>query len=53
MLKIKCKISKNSSVGNVGKKKCPFLEKSNFFEEKMLKTAFFAIDKIYNYEILF
>jgi len=28
------------------------LEKSNFFEEKMLKIALFAIDKIYNYEIL-
>lgn len=52
MLKIKCSICKNSSVGNVGKKNAPFLEKSNFFEEKMLKIALFAIDKIYNYEIL-
>ena len=41
MLKIKCRICKNSSVGNVGKKKCPFLEKSNFFEEKNAENSFF------------
>ena len=53
MLKIKCNVCKNALVGNVGKKNAPFLKKVTFFEEKMLKTAFFAIDKIYNYEILF
>ena len=47
MLKIKCRICKNGSVGNVGKKKCPFLEKSYFFFKKMLKTPLFVIDKTY------
>ena len=34
MLKIKYRISKNSSVGNVGKKNAPFWEKVTFFQKK-------------------
>ena len=31
----------------MSEKKCPFLEKSNFFSAKMKKITFFVIDKIY------
>jgi len=41
MLKIKCRICKNSSVGNVGKKNTLFWEKVTFFSKKMEKTFFF------------
>lgn len=47
MLKIKCRICKNGSVGNVGKKNAPFWKKVTFFSKKMLKTPLFVIDKIY------
>ena len=34
MLKIKCRVSKNSSVGNVGKKNAPFWKKVTFLKKK-------------------
>lgn len=40
MLKIKCRICKNSSVGNVGKKNALFLKKVTFFKKKWRKSLF-------------
>ena len=40
MLKIKCRICKNSSVGNVGKKNTFFWEKVTFFQKKWRKSLF-------------
>ena len=34
MLKIKCRICENSSVGNVGKKNAPFWKKVTFLKNK-------------------
>lgn len=34
MLKIKCSICENSSVGNVGKKNAPFWKKVTFLKKK-------------------